>query len=234
MKFSIQDILDNPLVLNKISKSDLHALFSETIISGNLEQVKLFETIPFPKNKEVGVYIFNKKSNSTSYYEDYFNLALKHQKTHIFEYFMSKKENATNTIFLRLASDNNLTMMEYILDNFLPAVIDSSCLICAVNDNFLDQFELLVTHEKTKHLIYDNNYAILKHCCENNKNDFIFVLMHKGKLDLNSDILNWLNGDNYNETIYNYPLKIQSLSNLNEKLSDKLTENKPNNTKLKI
>ena len=58
------------------------------------------------------------------------------------------------------------------------------------------------TDKKTKHLIYDNDYELLKYCCENNKNDFIFVLMHKGKLDLNSDILNWLNGDNYNETIY--------------------------------
>ena len=58
--------------------------------------------------------------------------------------------------------------------------------------------------------------------------------MHKGKLHLNSDILNWLNGDNYNETIYTYPLKIQSLSNLNEKLSDKLTENQSKITKLKI
>jgi len=234
MKYSIQDILNNPLVLKKITKSDLQDLFSETIISGNLEQVKLFETIQSPKNKEVGVYIFDKKSNSTSYYEDYFHLALKHNHTDIFEYFMIKRNNSTTSIFLRLASDNNLTMMEYILDKFTPHIIHESCLICAVNDNFLDQFELLVTHEKTKNLIYHNNYELLKHCCINEKNDFIFVLIHKGKLDLNSDILNWLNGDNYNETIYNYPLKIQSLSNLNEKLSDKLTENKPNNTKLKI
>lgn len=234
MKYSIQDILSNPTILKKITISDLHDLFSQIITHGDLEQVKLFETIPFPKNKEVGVYVFNKKSNSYSYYEDYFNLALKHQHTHIFEYFMSKKENNTNTIFLRLASDNNLTMMEYILDKFTPSILYPSCLIAAVNDNYLNQFELLVTHKKTKHLIYDNDYELLKYCCENNKNDFIFVLMHKGKLDLNSDILNWLNGYNYNETIYNYPLKIQSLSNLNEKLSDKLTENKPNNTKLKI
>ena len=62
---------------------------------------------------------------------------------------MSKKENNTNTIFLRLASDNNLTMMEYILDKFTPSILYPSCLIAAVNDNYLNQFELLVTLERS-------------------------------------------------------------------------------------
>lgn len=209
-------------LLKKYSKKEFSDYFEDLIREGDIDNIDYFLNLPFPKNKEVGIHIWNPKSNAFSYHENYAFYALIHRQKKVFEYFQKQHSFNTNTIIDSLCAENNIEMIDYILNYFPPTNIKerTNLLFSAIIDNYIEQFRLLSTHEKTPIDIYDNNYELLKKSCEDNKDDFVAVLMIDCNMQLNEDIRNWLNGDNADEKVYTFPFQLETLRTLNQKLKD--------------
>lgn len=217
---TIQELSDNPLLLKKYSKDELSNYFEELIKGGNVDSIDSFLKLPFPKNKEVGVHLWNQKSNSFSYYESYTVLALTHRKKSVFEFFQQQHPFDTKIIIYSLCADNNIEMLDYILNKFPPENFneDNNMLLAALNDNYIEQFRLLTTHPNLSLSIVANDYQLLKKACEQNKEDFVAVLMIDCNMPLNQKMRDWLAGDNINEVVYPFPSKLEILRELNQKL----------------
>lgn len=217
---SIQELVDNPVLLKKYSKQDISIYFEKLIKEGNIDNIDHFLNLPFPKNKEVGVHVWNAKSNALYFCPSYATLALTYHHTAVFEYFQQRHPFDSDSIFYRLCSEDNIKMIDYLLDHFPPVDIKSqdSLLTAAINDNYLEQFRLLTTHKTHAIDIYGNDYEVLKKACEENKDDFVTVLMIDCNLQLNKKIKVWLQGQHVNDIIYPLPEKLEVLRELNKKL----------------
>lgn len=217
---NIQELIDNPALLKKYSKQDIGIFFEELIKDGNVNNIDYFLNLPFPKNKEIGVHVWNAKSNAFSFYSSYATLALTHHHTAVFEYFQQQRQFESDSVFYRLCAEDNVAMIDYLLDKFPPKDIKTkdNLLIAAMNDNYLEQFRSLTTHKTQSIDIYIFDYEILKHACIKQQEDFIAILMIDCNMQLNKNIKEWLNGDNHNEVVYPLPEKLVVLRELNEKL----------------
>lgn len=228
IKESLEQLHKNPQFLKQYQKEDFQHYFESLIIEGDVVKLDSFLALPLHPKKAVGVHLWDKKSNSFSFYESYVVLALQHRKVNVFEYFYSQHEFSTSTILDRMCSQNNLEMIDFILTHYPPNnVVQKDYLLnSAINDGFLEQFRLLVTHHKNPINIYENNYEVFKNACSNNKNDFITIFMIDCNMKLNDYIMNWLSGDNPTETVFDFPLKLLKLREINSKLKDKLQDKK--------
>lgn len=222
IKYTIAELANHSELLKKYSKEDIGLYFESLIKTGDLSAIEKFLSLSFPPNKEVGVYLWNKKSNSYSYYENYVTLALENRSIKVFEYFKSKYNFSTRSIIDKLCAKDNMEMLDYLIKNYPPENLSerTDLLFSAMNDNFLEQFRFLSTQTVAKIDIYENNYELLKKACTDNKADFISVLLIDCNMQLNCEMRQWLNGDNFNESIYPIPEKIEKLRELNQRLQN--------------
>ena len=233
---SLEELHSNLQLLKKYTKEDFSSCLESLIVQGDVIELDSFLSLPFPPKKAVGVHLWNAKSHSFSFYESYICLALKHKKVNIFEYFYSQKEFSTNTILDRMCSEDNLDMIDFILSKYPPNNVSqrADLLNSAMNDGFVEQFRLLCTHDKNPINIYEKNYEIFRKACMDNKNAFITILMIDCHIELNQNIMNWLNGDNSIEMIFEFPLKLLKLRELNKKLTQSLNRKNLSKKDIKI
>lgn len=222
IQHTIAELTQQPELLKKYKKEDIGLYFEFLIKTGDLSSIEQFLDLPFPPNKEVGVYVWSKKTNSYSYYEDYVILALENRQTKVFEYFKNRYDFSSRSIIDRLCAKDNVEMLDYLIKNHPPENLSqrTDLLFSAMNDNFLEQFRFLSTQTVAKIDIYENDYELLKKACTDNKLDFIAVLLIDCNMQLNSEVRQWLNGDNFDESVYLIPEKIEKLRELNQKLQE--------------
>lgn len=227
--YTIQQLHENPQLLKKYQKEDFMHYFEELIKLGDVVDIDSFLALNIPPKKAVGVHLWNSKSNCFSFYEGYINLALQHKHTNVFEYFYSQRSFKTNTIIDRLCSSNNCEMIYFLLANYPPTNIKerTNLLFSAINDGFLEQFKLLLLHEKNP-VNHDKNEDLLKKACLENKENFVTVLMIDCNLQLSSDMKVWLSGDNELARKFELPQKLVTLRELNHKLHHKLIQKNTN------
>lgn len=226
IKESLEELHQNPQLFKKYKKKDFEDYFESLIIEGDVVKLDSFLALPLPPAKVVGVHVWDKKSNCFCFYEAYIALALTHYRTNVFEYFYSQKEFSSSTLLDRMCAQDNLDMIDFILTSYPPKNVSErdNLLNSAMNDGFLEQFRLLCTHDKNPINIYENNYEVFRKACVDNKTDFITIFMIDCNIQLDNKIMEWLNGENANETVFEFPLKLIKLRELNTKLKDNLPD----------
>lgn len=221
--YTVEQLHENPQLLKKYQKDDFVHYLKKLMTLGDVVKIDSFLALHIPPKKAVGVHMWNSKSNCFAFYEDYLHLALQHKHTNVFEYFYSQRSFKTNTIIDRLCSSNNCEMIDFILDNYPPTNIKNrtNLLFSALNDGYLEQFKLLLLHEKNS-VDHNENENLLKKACLENKEDFVTALMIDCNLQLSTDMIDWLSGDNEVGTKFELPQKLVTLRELNDKLHNKL------------
>lgn len=222
---TLSQLHDNPQLLKQYQKEDFSHYFEELIKLGDVVNIDSFLSLPISPKKAVGVHVWNGKNNSFSYYESYLNLSLEHNRTNVFEYFYSQRTFKTNTIIDRMCASNNIEMIDFILTKYPPTNINNrtNLLFSAMNDGFLEQFKLLLLHDKNP-VHYSENEALLKKACLESRDDFVTVLMIDCSLVLSSDMKEWLSGENEMGKKFDFPEKLVRLRELHEKLQHKLIQ----------
>lgn len=224
IKESLTELHQNPQLFKKYTHDDFSNYFKSLIIEGDVVKLDSFLSLPLPPKKAVGVHVWDKKSNCFGFYEHYIALALTHNRTNVFEYFYSQREFSSSTLLDRMCSQDNLDMIDFLLTHYPPDNVSEKdhLLNSAMNDGYLEQFRLLATHPKNPINIYKNNYEVFRKACVEHKTDFITVFMIDCHIQLNHKIMEWLQGDNANEIVFDFPLKLIKLRELNIKLKDNL------------
>lgn len=210
--------------------------------AGNLDKLKQIYALPI-EDRYHGIF-FDEKSNSWHLEISGLRASVERGYLDVIQFIFSIPEyqkvlNSSQSMdeLIGLAAQHQqAASLTYLLSlSKPPASVVSSALAWSIYDNHYDIFTLLYEYNKKEKIIdihYNNDFLLDKIINLNQLNFFSYLINHD--FSISESILEYLNGDNPQEMIYEEFLNLLSLQDLNQQLENHLEQQENKKTKVKI